>query len=97
MKLEVAGKNVKLKPLNLNDIIEFEETSGISLSSASATNFPMSAARELIFIAVKKADKGITREQVGECFVGTKGFEKMAEAQTFLLGGTQEVNPSTSD
>ncbi len=97
MKFEVAGKEITLKPLNLNDIIEFEENSGISLSSLATTDFPMSAMRELIHIAVKKAKKEITKEQVGECFVGTEGFEKMAEVQSFLMGGKQEVNPTISE
>jgi hypothetical protein len=97
MKFSVASKEIKLKPLNLNDIIEFEETTKISLSSFSSTDFPISAIRELIYIAVKRENAEVTKEQIGECFVGAKGFERMGEIQNFLLGGVQEVNPTISD
>lgn len=96
MKFSVLEKEIELKLLDLNDIVEFEKLSGVFLSSLSAANFPISAIRDLIFVAVKRALPEVTKEQVGACFVGAEGFEKMGEIQAFLLGGTQEANPPIS-
>lgn len=81
MEIEWKGIKLKLDPLTVNDLIEFEEATGLSVRDLK-DKLTLSGLRKLIWIGMKKCLPDITEKEIGELGVSSAAWQ---ELQTFLL------------
>lgn len=81
MEIEWKGKKLKLEPLTVNDLIEFEEATGLSVRDLK-DKLTLSGLRKLIWLGMRKSLPDITEKEIGELGVTSIAWQ---ELQSFLL------------
>ena len=95
MKIKLDGKEVELKPLDLNDLILLEKRFGDLKQLKSGDPLTFEQARMLVWLLVRKSDKSFTEEKVGSLIIPTdKSFEELMQSisKGMVFGGG--LNPS---
>jgi len=64
MKIKFDGKELEIKPLNLNQLIEVEEKHGSLVKFGDA--IPLRAVRFIAYMLIHPHIKELTEEQIGE-------------------------------
>ena len=69
--MKFNGKEVDLKPLDLNDLIELEKRFGDLNAIKVGGKLSYEQMRVLVWIQVRKSDPGLTEKKVGELLIPT--------------------------
>lgn len=91
MDIDWKGKKVKLEPLTVNDLIEFEEATGLGVRDLK-DKLTLSGLRKLVWMGMRKALPDITEAEIGELSVTSKAWQDL---QSFLL--TEGQNPGQEE
>lgn len=97
MKIKLDGKEVELKPLNLNDLIDWQKRFGSIKELENGKPLTFEQARMLVWLLVRKSDSNLTEEGVGSLLIPTeKSFEEMMQTvnKAIVLGGGLNPKPS---
>lgn len=97
MKIRFDGKEVELKPLDLNDLIEMEKRFGDLKQFKDGSPLTYEQTRMLIWLLVRKSDKSFTEEKIGSLLVPTdKSFDETMQFvnKAIVLGGGLNPKPS---
>jgi hypothetical protein len=81
MEIEWKGHKLKIEPLTVNDLIEFEEATGLSLRDMN-NKLTLGGLRKLIWLGMRKSLPDITEKEVGDLGVTSKTW---GDLQSFLL------------
>ncbi len=89
MTIKLDGKEVELKPLDLNDLIDLEERFGDLKKLTSGAPLTFKQTRFLLFVLVRKANKNFTEEKIGSLLIPTDGSfdEIMASMNKAIVAG----------
>ena len=96
MKIKIDGKEVELKPLDLNDLILLEKRFGDLNQLKSGAPLTLEQARMLIWLLVRKSDESLTEEKIGSLLIpADKSFEEIMQSvnKAIVLGGG--LNPKS--
>jgi len=66
MRIKFDGKDLEIKPLNLNQLIEVEEKCGSLQKAASSGAVPLKTVRFLAYVMIHPVLPDLTEEQIGE-------------------------------
>lgn len=89
MEINWKGKHLKLEPLTVNDLIEFEEATGLSMRDLK-DKLTLSGLRKLVWMGMRKGIPDITEKEIGELSVTSQAWQDL---QSFLL--VEGQNPTT--
>lgn len=81
MEIEWKGKKLKLEPLTVNDLIEFEEATGLSIRDLK-DKLTLGGLRKLVWMGMRKGLPDITEKEIGELSVTSQAWQDL---QSFLL------------
>ena len=89
MKITWKDKEINLIPLTINDIVEFEDRVGTSITSLQG-KLSMKHARTLVHIGIKKVVPEVTEDEVGNWPLSDAGT--WGAVQGFLLAASTEAS-----
>ena len=81
MEIDWKGTKLKLEPLTVNDLIEFEEATGLGVRDLK-DKLTLGGLRKLIWLGMRKSLPDITEKDIGELSVTSKLWQDL---QSFLL------------
>lgn len=91
MEINWKGKKLKLEPLTVNDLIEFEEATGLSTRELK-DKLTLSGLRKLIWLGMRKSLPDITEKEIGDISIHSQIWQDL---QSFLL--VEGQNPTTAE
>lgn len=91
MKITFAGKELELKSLTLNELVELEDR-GIDLGKFKSGKITPSfkELRDILYVVLHKADSSMTLEIVGENIDPFGNSELISEIVNFIAAGKSQ-------